>query len=426
MSAVVVPFLYELRRRGLAVGLQEAVQLARALSLGLHDSTLDGFYYLARSLVVHREADLDRFDEAFLAHFKGIEVEHRDLLKELDAWLRDPKVLETLSEEQRAALQKLDTDELLRLLEQRLREQKERHEGGSRWIGTGGTSPFGTGGQHPSGMSIRAGSQGRGGRSSVGLADARRYRPYRSDLVLDVRQIEVALKKLRVFAREGFEDELDMEGTIDATARNFGELEVVMRAPKKSNVRVLLLMDVGGSMDPFSRTVSQLFSAAKRASNFREVRAHTFHNTIYGRVFGADGLDHEPLGVPDLLERVNRRWKLVIVGDAAMAPGELMGTGPWGSPGASGGGASGRARSGLDWLLTLAGAFDRTVWLNPDPPRYWGSGTCKVIREVFPMYSLTLDGLSEAVTYLSKTSTPRPPVVDGPAEGRGTTQLWPG
>lgn len=406
MSDVVVPFIYELRSRGLAVGMQEAVQLTRALKLGLHRSSLDQFYYLARALMVHREADLDRFDEAFSSFFKGIEIKSKDLQDVLEEWLKDPKVLESLTEEQKEALLDLTPEEVLKMLRERMAEQKKRHEGGNRWIGTGGTSPFGTGGINPSGVSMRAGSKGRGGRGAMGMADARKYRPYRSDLVLDVRQIQMALRKLRTFSREGAEEELDIEATIDETARNFGELEIVMAPPKKSNVRVLLLMDVGGSMDPFARTVSQLFSAAKKASNFRELKAYYFHNTVYGRVYSTDALMDDPIPVTDIFERLNSRWKLVVVGDAAMAPGELMGTGPWGSP--MGLGPSGRGvRTGLDWLSELANHFDRSVWLNPDPPRYWHSGTCKVIREVYPMFPLTLDGLVEGMTHLSKTSPPR-------------------
>jgi uncharacterized protein len=396
MSDVVVPFLYSLRAKNLRVGAQEAVQLARALSLGLHADSLDGFYYLARALMVHRESDLDKFDEAFLEHFRGITIESARIVDDLEQWLKDPKILESLTDEQRAALQELSTEELRELFEQRLKEQRERHEGGNRWIGTGGTSPFGTGGEHPSGMSLRSGSPGgRRGRSAMGMADARRYRPYRTDLVLDIRQIEVALRKLRAFIREGSEQELDIEATIDATARNAGELEIIVRPPKKSNVRVLLLMDVGGSMDPFAHTVSQLFSAARRASNFRELRAYYFHNTIYGRVYSTDSL-MEPVEVPHLVEQLNARWKLILVGDAAMAPGELLGTGPWGSP------AGERALSGLDWLLYLSQHFERSVWLNPDPPQYWTGGTSRVIGEVFSMHHLTLEGLTDAMTRLSR------------------------
>lgn len=402
MSSLVVPFLFALRERRLSVGTQEAVQLARGLELGLHGHTMDGFYYLARALVVHRESDLDKFDEAFLSHFRGVVFETTRALSELEEWLRDPKILESLTDEQKAMLQELSLDELRDLLEQRLREQTERHEGGNRWIGTGGTSPFGTGGHHPSGISMRAGSQGRGGRSAMSMADARRYRPYRSDVVLDVRQIEVALRKLRAFTREGVIDELDIDATIDATAKNGGELEIVLRPPRRSNVRVLLLMDVGGSMDPYAQTCSQLFSASKRASNFRELRTYYFHNTIYGRVYSTDAL-MEPIDVTSLLDQLSPRWKVVLVGDAAMAPGELLGTGPWGSPS----GAS--VMSGLDWLRVVAERFERSVWLNPDPPQYWGGGTSKAVAEVFPMFPLTLDGLSEAMAHLSRTAPPRLP-----------------
>ncbi len=400
MSELVVPFLYELRARRLPVGAQEAVQLARALALGLHENSLDGFYYVSRALMVHRESDLDKFDEAFLSHFKGVVFETTSFLKELEEWLKDPKILQGLTEEQKAALEELDIDELRELLEQRLREQKERHEGGNRWIGTGGTSPFGTGGHHPTGISMRSGSGGRGGRSAMGMADARRYRPYRSDLVLDVRQIEVALRKLRSFTREGAVDELDLDGTIDATAKNGGELEIVTRPPRRSNVRVLLLMDVGGSMDPFAHTCSQLFSAAKRASNFRELRTYYFHNTIYGRVYSTDGL-MDPIEVPRLVDQLNARWKVIFVGDAAMAPGELLGTGPWGSP------AGGETMSGLDWLMYIQERFERAVWLNPDPPQYWSGGTAKGISELFSMHHLTLEGLTEAMAHLSKAAARR-------------------
>jgi uncharacterized protein with von Willebrand factor type A (vWA) domain len=407
MSNLLVPFLYELRKRKLKVGTQEIVGLARAISLGLHDHTLDGFYFLARSLMVHRESDLDRFDEAFLAHFRGIETKAQEFLSQLEEWLKDPKVLENLTDEQIAAFKDLSPDEVRALFEQRLREQKERHEGGNHYIGTGGTSPFGQGGQNPAGM--KAGeSKGNKGSGAVGMADARKYRPYRSDLVLDVRQIEVALRKLRKFTREGFEEELDIEASIDATARSFGELEIVMRPPKKSNVRVMLLMDVGGSMEPFAQTCSQLFSAAKRASNFRELKTYYFHNTVYGRLFTSDTLMN-PLEVTDVLELVNQRWKVVIVGDAAMAPSELMSTGPWGTAVRR---ADGRPLTGLDWLVLLAERFDRAVWMNPDPPQYWAGGTCEVIRQVFPMYHLTIDGLGEAVTYLSKASAGKKPEVD--------------
>jgi len=395
MSAAFVPFLYELRARKVKVGAQEALALAKALALGLHDSSLDGFYHLARAICVHRESDLDKFDEAFLSHFKGVTASSIELVDELDEWLKDPANRKELSPEELAALETLDMEALKKLFEERMKEQKGRHQGGSHWIGSGGTSPFGQMGAHPSGL--RVGQKG-GGRSAMGIADARKFRPYRSDLLLDVRQIEVALRKLRAFHREGQPDELDIEGTIDATAKNAGELEIKMRPPRKSNVRVLLFMDVGGSMDPHIELVSRLFSAAKRASNIRSLRTYYFHNCVYGRVYQTDRFA-EPMPVDDILHEVGPEWKLVMVGDAAMHPAELLGAGDYEYYAT---GHHGPPQTGMKWLTKLADHFRRTAWLNPDPPSYWRGGTAEQIASVFPMFHMTLDGLGDAITHLSK------------------------
>jgi uncharacterized protein len=393
---VFVPFLFELRARKVKVGAQEAMALAKALMMGLHDSSLDGFYHVARALCVHREGDLDAFDQAFSSHFKGVELASIALLDELKDWLSDPTNRRELTDEERALLQALDSEELRRLFEERMKEQKERHDGGNRWIGTGGTSPFGAHGAHPSG--IRVGAKG-GGRSAMGIADARRYKPYRSDLVLDVRQIEVALRKLRALKREGVEDELDLDETIEQTAKNGGELEIVLRPPKKSNVRILLLMDVGGSMDPHVDLMSRLFSAAKRASNIRELKTYYFHNCIYGRLYATEQFS-EPLRVREVLDAVTPEYKLVVVGDAAMHPAELLGGGDWeyyntGTP-------ADDNMPGIRWMQLLADHFRKSVWLNPEPPSYWRGGTAQTLSEVFSMFPLTLDGLGDAIRHLSK------------------------
>jgi uncharacterized protein with von Willebrand factor type A (vWA) domain len=396
VSAAFVPFLYELRARKVKVGTQEAVALARALSMGLHDSSLDGFYYVARSLCVHREGDLDAFDQAFSSHFKGIATARIEILDELENWLKDPKNRLELTDEELAQLQSIDMDELRRLFEERLREQKERHDGGSKWIGTGGTSPFGSGGTHPSG--VRVGKSG-GGRSAMGVADARQYKPYRSDLVLDVRQMEVALRKLRAFQRIGDALELDLDETIAETAKNAGELEIVLRPPRKSNVRVLLLMDVGGSMDPHAHLISTLFSAAKRASNIRQLKTYYFHNCIYGRLYATENF-RDPERVLDVLDQCNTEWKLVIVGDASMHPAELLGAGDWEYYARAN--ASEEAMPAIRWMMRLQEHFRRAVWLNPEPPSYWRGGTAEALSGIFSMFPLTLDGLGEAIGHLSK------------------------
>jgi uncharacterized protein len=398
MSRVLVPFLFELRRRGLKVGPGELNSLATVLQAGLHQSSIDQFYLMARAVMVHSETELDAFDEAFAGFFRGIQSERHVVLDELEEWLKDPAKLKFLSEELKQAIENLDMDELRKLLEQRLREQKERHEGGNRWIGTGGTSPFGSGGYHPSGLRVGGG----GGRSAIGVADARRYRAYRSDLVLDTRQMVVALRKLRNFVREGVVEELDIEGTIDATARNAGELEIVTRAPRRPNVRVLLLMDVGGSMDPHVKLVSELFSAAKKATNFRELKSYYFHNAVYGRVFKTEHF-RDPVSITDMMrECEGHKYHLIVVGDAAMHPGELHSDGPWYRAH-----ATGEERfTALQWFRRLQQHFPNSVWLNPDREQYW-YGTVDELRQVFSMYYLSLDGLSEAIKQLSRGARKR-------------------
>jgi hypothetical protein len=382
-----IEFLYELRARKVPVGAQEAVALAGALEQGLHDCSLDGFYFIARSLLVHSEAHLDDFDLAFAKHFRGVHVEAKQIASELLEWLKDPRKLRELSPEDKALIEALDLDEVMRMFEERLKEQSSRHDGGDRWIGTAGTSPFGRGGFNPQGIRLGGGS---GGKSAMQTADARRYRPYRSDIVLDVRQIEVALRKLRAFAREGAEQELDVDETIDSTAKNAGELEIVTRPPRRPNARVLLMMDVGGSMDPYAALVSQLFSAAKRATHWKELRTYYFHNCIYGQVYRTEGLQ-EPVRVTDLLHECGKHYKLVLVGDASMAPYELLG--------AQGYGEHARV-PGIAWLVAIKEHFDRSAWLNPDAPSGWSHGTVDAIRAIFPMFHLTLEGLGEAVNEL--------------------------
>jgi len=391
-------FLYRLRKYEVPVGAQEAVALAQALKIGLHEDSLDGFYYTARSLMVHREGHLDAFDQAFLAEFKGVEGEHVRLKEELMEWLKDAKMkLEQLSPEERALAESLDLEQLKKLFEQRQGEQKERHDRGNKWIGTAGTSPFGRQGGKKEG--VRAGGAG-GQKSAVQVADARNYRPYRSDVTLDIRQMEMALRRLRAFIREGAEDELDLDRTIDMTAKNAGEIEVVVRPPSRPDTKVILLMDVGGSMDPYAQLMSQLFSATKRATHFKELRTYYFHNCVYGRVYKTERFD-EPLWVQDLLHECSRQYKLILVGDALMAPYELL---------RQGGAISNTDRNmlpGVGWLTMLQQHFPQSIWLNPEPQSYWEGTTIDHVRKVFEMYPLTLEGLTQGMAFLNKGKTAR-------------------
>ena len=384
-----VPFLYELRRRRVPVGTQEAVALAHALAKGLHEDSLEGFYHVARALCVHSEAHLDAFDEAFSSHFKGIELHRAVVKEELWDWLKEAV------ERERRELGELEVELLEQLrerFEELLREQDERHDGGNKWIGTGGTSPFGHSGQAAR-EGYRIGGSGKH-RSAIKVADARAYKGYRSDLTLDVRQTAVALRKLRAFGREG-EPELDLEGTIDATAKNAGELEVVLRPPRRPNTRVILLMDVGGSMDPYAHLVSRLFSAASKASHFKELRCYYFHNCIYGHLYTTEAF-RERIRVNDLIAECGKHYKLIVVGDALMAPYELLMRGGSLDLGEE------SEREGLAWLSHLREHYPRSAWLNPEPQRYWKGTTIEPVSSVFPMFQLTLEGLGEAVASLTR------------------------
>ena len=388
-----VPFLYRLRQHGVPVGTQEALALAKALVIGLHDSSLDGFYYTARALCVHNEGHLDAFDQAFLAEFRGVEGKHLQLKEELLQWLKDAKLRpEELTPEERKLLEELDIEELKRLFEERMNEQRERHDRGNRWVGTAGTSQFGRKGEGKEG--VRAGGAG-GNKSAVQVADARKYRPYRSDLALDVRQMEMALRRLRMWHREGGDEELDLDGTIDKTASNAGELEVVVRPPIRPNTRVIIMMDVGGSMDPYVDLMNRLFSATKKDTHWKELRTYYFHNCVYGRVYKTERFD-DPIWVQDLLHECGRHYKLVMVGDALMAPYELMRQG----------GAIGindtNALPGIAWLTLLQQHFKSSVWLNPEPPSYWDGNTIQAVRQVFDMFPLTLEGLTQSMQQLSR------------------------
>lgn len=386
---MLIDFLYELRAKKVPVSTHEWMALMEAMAMGLHESSLDGFYRLCRTICVKDISLYDAYDEAFLAYFKDVHVSSLQLTEELLQWLGDPKMLESLTAEQREMLASLDLEKLRALFEQRLKEQKERHDNGNRWIGTGGTSPFGTSGRNPNGM--RAG--GGGGRSAMAVAGERQFREYRRDVVLDVRQIDVALRGLRRLGREGAIEELDLDETVDKTCKNAGEIDIVFRPPRRNRVKVVLLMDVGGSMDPHAELMSRLFTAASRSGRFAKFRSYYFHNCVYNSVY-EDAEFRKPVQVSDLLAHSDRDEKLVLVGDALMHPAELL------DPGGSMYLYSQARASGHEWLRRLAAHFRSATWLNPEPERFWAGTTIEVIASVFAMYPLTLDGLAHAVRYL--------------------------
>jgi hypothetical protein len=385
---------YGLREEGVPVAIQEWQTFLHALEEGLHGGSLLRFYHLGRACLIKSETYFDAYDRVFARVFKGVEGALADEVTEkLLDWLKDPKNFPNLSPEELAALERLAGDELMRRFLERLAEQTERHDGGDRWVGTGGRSPFGHGGQHPTG--IRVGGPGRS-RSAMKVAEERRFRDYRTDLVLDVRQLRVALRRLRQLTRTGLPTELDLDETIDETCRNAGEIEMVFRPPRKNDVRLLLLMDVGGTMDPYFEPVSQLLTALHEERGLRAFEPYYFHNCVYDHVYTqARMLRQDAVPTGDVLRRLDARWKVVLLGDAAMHPAELF---------EPNGAIDPRRTSptpGIVWLHRIAQHFDRSVWVSPDPPGDWdGWPTNRLVRRLFPMFHLSVDGIAEAVQAL--------------------------
>ena len=381
-------FFYILRKRKVPVSITEWMTLMEALAKG-YITNLDEFYFLARAILVKSEAYFDHYDVAFQEYFQGIETP-AEITEQVLEWLRDPLNRLAFAEEVQAQFDRMDFDELLRELEKRLKEQTGQHDGGGYWIGRGGISPFGHSGSHPAG--IRIGGES-GGRRAIQIAQERRFRNYRSDLTLDVRQIKMALKGLRQLIRVGLEDELDLEETIGATAKNYGEIELVWRRSRKNAVKVLLLMDVGGSMEPFALLCSQLFSAAHSSTHFKDFKYYYFHNCIYDNLY-QDIERQEAISTDHLLRTLEPDYKLLLVGDARMGPWELM---------ERYGAINYYERNetpGIVWLKRIAEHFTHCVWLNPDNPRFWIHPTVQLIGKLFPMFPLTLDGLGQAMKRL--------------------------
>ncbi|MBC7659948.1 MAG: VWA domain-containing protein [Chitinophagaceae bacterium] len=389
-----ISFLYELRAAGLKVTTGEWQTLHEALERGHTLASLNRFYILARAIVCRTEHDYDRFDKAFLTIFEGFES--YDALKdELSDWLKDAKTPQMLTDEQRALMKAMDFEALQKTFEERMAEQKERHDGGNKWVGTAGTSAFGHGGFNPAG--IRVGGEGKH-RSAVQIASKRLFQNFRRDVTLDTRQIGMALKRLRQWGRAGLVDELDIEASIAATGKNAGDIQLVFRPERKNHVKLLLLMDVGGSMTYHTHICEQLFSAAHQLVHFKEFRHYYFHNCPYD-FLSKDVEQDERVPTLDVLLTVDSSWIVIWVGDAAMSPYEL--TAPFGAIDYF----QRNKDPGLVWIDRLKKHFPRSVWLNPEPKEMWGRASNQLVRSVFPdMYPFTLDGIDEAISALRAKS----------------------
>ncbi len=391
---MLVDFFLHLKAAKLPVSTREFLTLLEALQRGVVSNDIDDFYVLARTCMVKDEALYDRFNLAFGSYFKGVQGIF-DIRAEIpEEWIR--KMIEgTLSDEQKELVKALGGwDKLMETLKQRLEEQRARHQGGSKWIGTAGTSPFGAYGFNPEG--IRIGQDGGRNRSAIKVWDERTFRNLDDSVELNTRNIKVALRRLRRFAREGVPEELDMPGTIEGTAKNAGWLDLRLVPERRNRVKVLLFLDVGGSMDPHVQVCEELFSAAK--TEFRHLEYFYFHNCVYDHVWRDNRRRrNERIATFDILHKYGPDWRLVCVGDAAMSPYELV------QPGGSVEYIN--DEPGIAWLKRLFDTYRHTIWLNPESERAWTytRSTQMVLEALGPrMFPLTLDGLQRGIAALRR------------------------
>ena len=390
---MLIDFFLSLKQNGLPVSVKEYLMLCEAMEQGVIHGSVDDFYHLSRICLVKDEANFDRFDRAFAAYFKGVEALDAVLPADIpEEWLK--KLAERLlSEEEKAQVEALGGwDKLMETLKQRLAEQKERHQGGSKWIGTAGTSPFGAYGYNPEG--VRIGQEGSRNRSAVKVWDRREFRDYDDNVELGIRNIQLALRRLRKFAREGAEEELDMEGTIRSTAHNAGYLDLKLVPERHNKVKVLLFLDIGGSMDDYVHRCEELFSACK--TEFKHLEYFYFHNFIYESVWRNNRLRHsEKFSTFDVLNKYGQDYKLIIVGDATMSPYEIL------QPGGSV--EHWNEETGVVWLKRLTDLYRRAIWINPTQEAHWPwTQSIKMVRELMAdrMYPMTGKGLEEGMKAL--------------------------
>ena len=395
---MLVQFFFTLRKYRLPVSLRELLDLINALKQGVIFADVDAFYHLARTIMVKDETHFDRFDKAFSDYFSGIA--DLDLLESLkqqhnlpEDWLRK-EFEKHLSDEEKAQLKAMGgLDELMKTLKERLEEQQKRHAGGNKWVGTGGTSPFGAYGYNPEG--VRIGQDGNRNRQAVKVWDKREYRNLDSDREIGSRTIKLALKKLRKFARTGASDTLDLNETIRATAKQGGMLDVKMAPERHNAIKVLMLFDIGGSMDDYIHTCEELFSAAH--GEFKHLEFYYFHNCLYEHVWQDNQRRHSNvIDTMTLINKFTSDYKVIFVGDATMGPYEIA------YPGGSV--EHWNEEPGSAWLNRITNHFDKVAWLNPQPVEHWPYyQSIDFIKQLMNnrMYPLSLDGISSAIKELS-------------------------
>lgn len=396
-----IKFFETLREKGLRVTLGEWLTFQEALDKGLCGSSLTQFYYVARMILVKSETDFDKFDMAFDECFKAAQRD-TEVGKEMLRWLDKSDMMELAQEEARNHLNQMedlqiDKEDVEEKFRQRLKDQDSEHNGGSFWIGTMGKTSFGNTGGNVGG--VRVGGK-TGYQSAFAVVGARKYRDFRDDRVLDNRQFQMAFRKLRQFSSrlDIPETELDIDGTVDKTCGNGGCLQIVMKKPRKNAVKLLLLMDSGGTMIPFSSLLNDLFQAVHKSNHYKDVKTYYFHNCIYSKMYKTPECENgDWVDTEWMFRNVGSDYKVIIVGDAAMAPEELYSsTGNYRGP--NGG------LSGYEWLQLLKRKYKKIVWLNPKmaPGRAPWREAETAVKELFPMYKLTVDGLNQAMVKLMK------------------------
>lgn len=388
-----IDLFYKLRKGDIPVSITEYLTLLDALEKQVANINIDAFYYLARATLVKDERFFDRFDQIFAAHFEGMEAIFEEVMAEIPAeWLQRQAMLD-LSEEEKRQIEALGGwEKLMETLKQRLEEQKEQHHGGSKWIGTGGTSPFGAYGYNPEG--IRIGQDESRHQRAVKVWDKREFRNLDDSVELGTRNIKMALRKLRKFAREGATDEVDIDNTISSTAKNAGLLDVQMTPERHNAVKVLLFFDIGGSMDRHVKLCEELFSATR--TEFKHLEYFYFHNCLYESVWKDNRRRYnEHTATMEVIHKYGHDHKIIFVGDASMSPYEIM---------MSGGSVEHwNEEPGIDWMKRITSNYPCTVWLNPVPEHQWEyTASISMMKEIMSkrMFPLTIDGLTRAIDSL--------------------------